>query len=55
MKKFICTMLTASLFAGTLSAQNPEPLPPYPQCATKSNEWSPQKVDKTPHSHAGAL
>ena len=55
MKKFICTMLTASLFAGTLSAQNPEPLPLYPEGATESNGLSPEKVVETPQSLVGAV
>lgn len=55
MKKFICTMLTASLFAGTLSAQNPEPPPLYPKGATESNGLSPEKVIETPQSLVGAV
>lgn len=55
MKKFFCTMLTASLFAGTLSAQNPEPLPLYPEGATESNGLSPEKVVETPQSLVGAV
>ena len=55
MKKFICPMMTASLFAGTLSAQNPVPLPLYPEGATESNGVSPEKVGETPQSLVGAV
>lgn len=55
MKKVICAMLTASLFAGTLSAQSPEALPLYPEGAAESNELSPEKVIETPESLAGGV
>lgn len=48
-------MLTASLFAGVLSAQTPEALPLYPEGATESNGLSPEKAVETPQSLAGGV